>query len=267
MNPHNSLSVLLLAFLPLRAAEPTVVLSLDYSNRSTCSYAVDFRSTLTLSEAGTSNARNTHISCALNGSLNEAKDRLLLTVADVNVESELYAKDVRKAVVQKLAAATYSLPLTAGYPTLDTLVDLSSMGLPEWNLYMQLGKLLLDVPSQAVKRGFTWERTVSLPMRTAQGNTLCEVYRRYTLERLSQKNDTAYVRWEFRYSAEKPHLDSASVIEHVPVRGKGTGSAVIDLTAALLVRAAIDFETPLATIGNAKATWKENALLTLQSGK
>ena len=154
--------------------------------------------------------------------------------------------------MEKLSSDSYRIGLINGYPTIDTVNDFAQSGLPEWNLYMQLAKLIPEMPQQHVSKGFTWERNAVLPIKTDQGTMDCEIYRYFKIDGLSPKNDSAYISWRFTYgSAAKP--DASKILKYVPIAGSGNGSAVIDIPHGFIVSAEIEFTTPVVAIGLIKS--------------
>jgi hypothetical protein len=140
-------------------------------------------------------------------------------------------------------------------------------GLPAWDLYMHLARLIPDLPAKPVTRGFTYERHAMVPIKSDRGRVPCDMYRQYTIERISPGNDTAVIAWRFNYASMKPAFDSASVLEVIPVEGRGSGTAVIDVKGKCIVSAEVEFETPVVALGVTRVNWKEKASLKFRQAK
>jgi hypothetical protein len=56
-------------------------------------------------------------------------------------------------------------------------------------------------------------------------------------------------------------MDQKNILTFVPIQGKGTGLAVIDLVDGYIQSARVTFETPLSTVGNNTVTWTEDMLM------
>lgn len=252
--------ILGLAFSGL-AGPDRVALSLDYDEMKNWTYTMEYSSECRFSEKGSTSAKKTGVSCVLDGALTEKKDAIVFGVEDLKVESELYGDETKKDMVKKLTETKYTLPLENGYPAVEGLGDLSSEGLQEWNLYVQFAKLLPELPEQPAKRGFTWERSGRFEVHTAQGTVPCEVYRQFKVDRFSSDKDTAFISWQFRYSASDAVKDTSALLKYMPIAGKGKGTAAVHLADGYIVSASMDFETPVAKTGKAKVTWKETATI------
>ena len=248
------------------AKKDAIKLNFNYADKEIWNYSITYQSECAFVTNTESSSKKTDISCDLIGNVLSDKSRLELSIKNLKIQSELYDSSASSQLADNTSANRYSLALIDGYPTIDSESDLLSGNLPEWNLYSQLLKLLPDMPQQAVKKGFVWERSVVLPIQSALGKIECDIYRRFKIENLSPKKDTAYISWQFSYSSnEKP--DSLSVMKYVPVAGSGNGTAVVDMINGILVRASFDFQTPLATLEKVKVNWKEKALMEFKPAK
>ena len=240
--------------------DDAVMLKMDYDGKTQCTYSVDYSSQGTFNQKGVVTVKSTSVRCAVLGTIE--KDRLALTVDSAVIKSDVYADDVQKDLREKLGQSQYSLSLASGYPSIDSTVKMAAAGYLQWDLYRQLAKLLPILPKKPIKPGFSWERTFTVPLRTARGTVSCEVYRAYTFKKL--QGDTAMVGWDFRYTAaDKKSSDTSDVLNHIPVSGKGSGSALLDLRNHCILRAAMDFAAPVATVGDVSVTWIEKAVFTL----
>lgn len=267
---HRSLiaaAAVLVAALNGFAGENKDAVQLDYTVKPQWQYALTYQATCVFDEKDAKKEKTTKVNCTLDGTLAKEKDKVDFTIKDLEVDGDLYEDEVIEKLTTALTSKTHDLPLVDGQPSVAQMADLSSQGVPEWNLYIQFAKLLPEMPKQAPKKGLTWERSGEFEMNTAQGQVPCEVYRQFAIDKLSESHDTAYVSWQFKYAAAKPKDNDSTLLKYVPVAGKGRGSAVVDLAEGYIVKATMDFATPVAKIDKAKVSWKETASISLKSGK
>jgi hypothetical protein len=254
-----SVSVVLgLVFTGLAGPEK-VALSLDYGTSEEWTYSMEYQSACRFIEKGSTSTKKTTVNCLLDGEVGENKEAIEFEVESLSVSSELYDEATKESMMKKLTEAPYRLPLQDGHPSVAGLGDLSSKGLPEWNLYVQFAKLLPVVPEQPSKKGFTWERSGRFVVHTPRGAVPCEVYRQFKVDRISADKDTAFISWQFKYSALEKTEDTAALLKYVPVAGKGKGTAAIHIDEGYIVSATMNFETPVAKVDKAKVSWEESA--------
>jgi hypothetical protein len=249
-----------LAPLAKDAKDNAVTLKMDYSGKRLCGYVVDYASKGNFKQKNAVSIKTTDVRCVIS-SAHEMQDLLFVKVDSIAIKSDLYKEDVKKDLREKLLKSNYSLSLVNGFPSIDTTTELPAEGYLEWDLYRQLAKLLPILPNKPIKPGFTWERTFTLPLRTARGKVSCEVYRFYTFNKLL--GDTAVISWNFRYSASKKSMVGEDALNQIPVAGKGSGSAVLDVRNHCILKAEMDFSTPVAILGDVNVTWQEKAVCTL----
>ena len=242
----------------------SVTLNLDYSHKDKWNYSVEYTSECIFTEGKSVLSKKTNISGKIRGLIKEDKSRMDVQIGDLQIQSDLYDSSTTSRMKKQISTTDYSIGLINGYPAIDTEIDLSSGGMPEWNIYMQLARLIPDMPQQSVKKGFSWERNAVLPVQSAQGKVSCEIYRLFKIDKISSKQDTAYISWKFKYSAAQPQLDSSSLLKYVPIAGTGTGKAIIDVINGQVVSASMEFKTPVANVGKVKVNWKEKAVLNLE---
>jgi hypothetical protein len=248
------------------AAKKDVKLNLNFANKTDWKYSIGYHSQCIYSSAKSNRAkaRKTDINCDLVGKVSDKKDSLELSLTDMNIQSTFYSDSEKTRITRKLSATKYNLLLINGYPTIDADIDLTESGMPEWNFYMQFARLLPEMPSQAVHKGFTWERQAVLPVKTNNGKMDCEVYRQFKIARFSPKKDTVYITWQYRYAATNTALDTSTILRYVPVAGSGSGEAVVDITKGNLIRATTEFTTPVVSMEGAKINWVEKMTFELK---
>jgi hypothetical protein len=245
------------------AKENTVLLKIDYNGKQTCGYTVEYASKGNFKQKDSTTVKST----ALRGVLTftNKQKTMAVKVDSISVTSDILKEEQRQEIVGKLLKPEYTLSLSHGFPSIDSAAILPIEQYLEWDLIRQLSKLLPSLPDKPIRTGFTWERTVTLPLQTARGKTPCEIYRAYTLNKV--QGDTAMISWKINYTATKKGPDSTDLLKHIPVAGKGTGSAILDVKNRCIIGAEMDFTTPVGTVGDISVTWTEKASLKLKSCK
>ncbi len=264
MQKNSILSLFVIGALVLTGCqrEKNYTLKVDYSSQEQWVYSVEYTSQGLFTQNDSTTTLNTVIKGTLSGSTT-TPDKLRMKVQNIQITSDMLNDEEKQQVTEKLADAEYDLVLQEGTPSVDTSAELPAGSFPEWDLYRQFAKLLPELPTTAVKPGFNWERTVTLPVRTMQGVVPCEIYRSYTFDSLYADNSAALISWQFRYSTDKEVIDSSNLMKQIPVAGNGTGSALFDLKKKVITEAKMQFETPLAKIGEVSVNWREEATLKL----
>ena len=242
------------------AKDNAVTLKMDYTGKQKCGYTVDYTSKGNFKQKSAVSVKTTDVRCVVSAA-HEMQDLLFVKVDSITIKSDMYKEDVKKDLREKLLKSNYALSLVNGFPSIDTAAELPAEGYLEWDLYRQLAKLLPTLPNKPIKPGFSWERTFVLPLRTARGIVPCEVYRSYTFNKL--QGDTAMISWNFKYTAGKKSADSTDALNQIPVAGKGSGSAVLDVGNHCILKAEMVFTTPVAVVGDVSVTWQEKAVCTL----
>ena len=244
--------------------EETLTLKLDYSNKDQWLYTIEYKSQGLFTQGDSTTQLTNGISCRLSASTADA-GKLTVKTENIVVTSDMLNDEETQQLTEKLSNAQYRLNLVDGQPTIDTTAELPAGSFAEWDIYTQLAKLLPTLPDKPVKPGFTWERTVTIPIKTVQGTVPCEVYRFYTFDTLSV--NIATISWKFRYSAEEEALDTSNIMKQIPVAGNGTGLAQIDVENHYILQAEMEFKTPVATVGPVTVNWQENAVLKHESSE
>ena len=128
-------------------------------------------------------------------------------------------------------------------------------------LIQAVGQTAADLAQETDQAGFAGSARLPSPC-ARRANGFSRIYRSYTFKKL--QGDTAMVGWDFRYTAaDKKSSDTSDVLNNIPVSGKGSGSALLDLRNHCILRAAMDFAAPVATVGDVSVTWIEKAVFSL----
>jgi len=238
-----------------------VELKLDYTAKTEWKYSVDYSSQAIFSQNDSTTTLKTSIISEINAVPYSESKKLVMKTENLSLTSDMMQDSVKKEITAELSRAEYSLLLENGAPAFDTAAKLPEGSFQDWNLYRQFGKLLPSLPAGKIPKGFEWERTVSLPVRTILGIIPCEVFVHYRLDSISADNNSAFLNWQIRYSADQKFIDSIDILKQIPVSGEGYGSATIDVVNRYITEAKMEFNTPVATIGKITVSWKEFAVM------
>jgi hypothetical protein len=241
----------------------TVLLKIDYKGIPSCNYSAEYSSKGTFKQKDSVSTKSTRVLAAL--SFANKEKNLAVKVDSMSVTSDFLKPEQQTEIVQKCLKNEYTLSLSHGFPSLDSSAVIPIERYLEWDLIRQIAKLLPLLPNKPVHAGFTWERTMTLPLQTAAGKTSCEIYRFYTLDKV--QGDTASISWKLNYTASKKARDTMELLRNIPVAGKGSGAAVLDLRNHCIIGADMDFTTPIGTVGDISVSWTEKASIRLKSGK
>lgn len=240
------------------AGKDRMKIYLNYAAQKRWTYFLNYEAVRTIvDKKGTRSDKNT-IKCALIGKVTPDRNRIGFTAQQIEVKSEIYSDEEKDDVRRALNNSVYGLALINGVPVVDTLGELNMDSVPVWDLYVQFAKLLPDLPESPVKKGYSWERSGVYPIRTGAGVVPCEIFRLYTVSKVSKKEGTVHVTWQFTYRSEKSAMDPNSILIYVPIAGTGNGTAVIDLVDGYIHSARVTFVTPTSKVGNNSVTWKED---------
>jgi hypothetical protein len=244
--------------------KPAVSLTINYEGKQICSYRIEYTSQGEYKQKGQITKKKTGVNC-VSSAIVTGENRVKIKMDTVSIESDMYSEEKINEIRESIMKSTYSLYLSEGYPVIDTSAGLPVSDYLSWDIYRQLIKLLPVLPEERVKPGYTWEQTVTIPMKTARGTIPCELYRFYTFKKL--KRDTATISWNFRYAPAENAVDSTNPLEEVPIGGKGSGLALISVKKNCLISVDVGFSTPVAVIKDISVTWRERAVFKLKSCK
>jgi hypothetical protein len=237
----------------------TVFLKVDYKGSQSCVYSAEYSSKGSFKQKDSVSTKSTNVRASL--SFANKEKSLAVKVDSISVTSDFLKPEQQTEIVQKCLRNEYSLSLSHGFPSIDSSAVIPIERYLEWDLIRQIAKLLPVLPKKPIRPGFTWERTVTLPLQTAAGKTSCEIYRYYKLDRV--QGDTAFISWKLNYTASKKANDTTELLRNIPVAGKGSGAAVLDMSNHSLIGAEVDFTTPVGTVGDISVSWTERASLKL----
>jgi hypothetical protein len=242
-----------------------VTLSLDYSKKKNWEYEVEYHSNCIFLAHDTGTIeKKTSVKSRMNGISNKAGDTICFSLENIAMNSKMYSEEASKEITQRLSLLSYCMYLNNGCPLLENNRQFTSDELPEWSFFMQIVKLLPQLPGQPVLPGFEWEEDITIPVSAPGGDIQCNVYREFVFDKLSSNRDTAYLDWSFIYARpENVQEELTGIAKMAPIYGKGRGRASLDLKNRCITRAEMQFETPVTDAVFLKMYWKEKALLTI----
>jgi hypothetical protein len=125
-----------------------------------------------------------------------------------------------------------------------------------WDLYRSFTRVLPVLPESPIAIGGTWERERNIPIETSAGNATGWLFQSFVLDSIFTIDSSRYaaLSWQFTYRIQP---DSSAVLDSLPLRGSGTGSATIDLSRKRMRTAHAFFEVPERSDNAIKATWQE----------
>jgi hypothetical protein len=265
MNTNQGVALLIAVFSAVAAfGKEGILLRINYEGKQECAYRIEYTSQGNYKQKGTITKKTTGVNC-ISSAIITGDNKITIKVDTVVITSDLYKEEKIKEMRENLMKSTYSLSLANGYPAIDTTAKLPAAEYLEWDLYRQLIKLLPILPEKTIKPGYTWEQTITVPMKTARGTVPCELYRFYTFKK--KHGDTATISWNFRYAPADNAVDSTNALEEVPIGGKGSGLALISIRDKCLLSADMGFSTPVAVVNDISVTWRERAVFALKSCK
>ncbi|MBN2035192.1 MAG: hypothetical protein JW768_00485 [Chitinispirillaceae bacterium] len=127
-----------------------------------------------------------------------------------------------------------------------------------WDLFRSFARVLPVLPESPMSVGNSWERERTIPIETSAGNALGYLFQSFILDSVTMVDSSriAALSWQFTYRIQP---DSIGVLDSLPLRGSGSGHAMIDLTNRRMVKAHAFFEVPDKKGAPTSASWQETA--------
>lgn len=244
----------------------SITLAVDFSSRDMWKYefTCDIGGNFSF-EDSVSNL-NTTINCILSGRSLKDGDLLNIKAERINITSTILDEIEMMNIEELISGAEYSISLIEGLPAPYDSTVASFSGFRTWDLHRHLAKVLPTLPESPVRPGFTWDRERRFPLTTSQGKATCEIYQSFTFDSIrttSDERQEACISWLFRYMIDDKQFDTASLIDQLPLKGNGEGTAVLDIDAKTFVSAEMTFKTPACSLSNLSVNWEEKATLFL----
>jgi hypothetical protein len=139
----------------------------------------------------------------------------------------------------------------------------------EWDIFTDLAKALPALPKIRVRPGASWDREKTIPLDTRYGGAAGHVLQSFRLDSVSAGpggKRIAHVGWKFTYRVERrgANVDAAAAIllDRVPPKGDGAGTATINVDDKTLESASMSFSVPDGSEGTYRISWSETISLT-----
>ncbi|MBD3391904.1 MAG: hypothetical protein GF418_07540 [Chitinivibrionales bacterium] len=189
------------------------------------------------------------------------------TTRDVSLESALLREDEAADVRRRLEVFDISYSLRDGFAGLPDSTPVPVVGAGHGELYRHFFKMMPLLPDGRVRPGFSWEREKKLPIPTKHGDAIGHVYRSFTFDSLRRAENghrLAYLSWSLSYALDPQDVDTSGFLDDMPRKGKGAGSAVLDVDDKALLRARVEFTVPQGgQEGVFSIDWQEHASIVL----
>lgn len=138
----------------------------------------------------------------------------------------------------------------------------------EWDIFTDLAKALPALPKIRVRPGASWDREKTIPLDTRYGGAAGHVLQSFRLDSVSVDpagKRTAHIGWKFTYHVERrgANADAAAAIllDRMPPRGDGAGTATINVDDKTLQSASMSFSVPQGSEGTYRISWRETISL------
>ncbi|MDD5673198.1 MAG: hypothetical protein PHC61_03460 [Chitinivibrionales bacterium] len=132
-----------------------------------------------------------------------------------------------------------------------------------WNLFRTFATALPALPGGPALVGNSWDRERHFPIQTNAGEAVGLLFQSFTFDSLVQRPNSldACLHWQFSYRIEIMGRDSGALLTKMPLQGKGTGNAVIDVSRNKLSGAHVFFGVPKSAADSLKIQWKEEVTI------
>ncbi len=243
-----------------------VTLSVDFSSREIWKYEFTCDIGGNFSFEDSVSILNSTINCILAGSSSKEQNHLNIKAERINIKSNILDEIEMMNIEELISDAEYTISLKEGFPASSDSAAVSLTGFGEWDLHRHLAKILPTLPEKQIRPGFSWDRERRFPLTTSQGKATCDIYQAFTFDSLRitpDERQEACISWLFRYTIDNKQLDTASIVDQLPMKGNGKGTAVIDIGEKCLIKAEMVFRTPDCSLPNLSVNWTERASLFL----
>ncbi|MBN1128056.1 MAG: hypothetical protein JXA71_03675 [Chitinispirillaceae bacterium] len=125
-----------------------------------------------------------------------------------------------------------------------------------WDLFRSFSRVIPVLPESPVTVGSSWERERTVPIETSAGNALGNLYQSFILDSVYMRDSSrcAAISWQFTYRIQP---DSSGILDSLPLRGSGNGTATVDLSHKRLVTAHAFFSVPEKSGQGVTTSWQE----------
>jgi hypothetical protein len=249
------------------ADKESVRLTIDFSTRSEWRYALCATVKGSIVSADTQRTFESAAQCTLRGKPDTLIPSILhAVVSSVTISSDILGEAEIRNLVEQAKGVRLTCAITDGMVTPEDSSTLPIVLLGEWNLYKDLAKTIPALPKIKIRPKSSWDREKAFPLETKQGSAVGNLYQTFSLDSLYRGEGDctfALIRWKFTYLVTLKDPDTTGLLFNIPLKGTGTGSAVVNVTGKTLERASVRFFVPASNNGTFKLSWKEEIELTL----
>jgi hypothetical protein len=242
-----------------------VLLKIEISPLDSISYNLTYNTGGQFFWEDSSSDLSTTIECRLTGSHIKNNPGKLNVITDSifilsNILDSIEIFDTKKSI----ANGSFQLDFSDKNFSIDKIPDLPLSSSAEHQFARKLIKLTPTLPEIPIRVGFKWERERHFPLETSFGIAPCQIYRSYSFDSLNTKSSDAYISWIFRYNITESMIDSTISKKGIPMSGKGSGSAIIDIANNEIKTIEMKFSTNEMETAGMKVQWTEKALLVIE---
>jgi hypothetical protein len=244
-----------------------VRLSVDFSKQRSWRYTLDAVVNGSIASRDTQRTFTSAAHCTLDGTVDPSDPKLLhAAVSSVSISSNILGEAEVQNLTEQAKGVRLICALNDGIivPEDSTVLPLVRIG--EWDLFKDLAKTVPALPIVKVRVGSTWDREKTIPLETKHGSAIGHLLQSFSLDSLYADNKSAtlaLVHWKFTYQVEFKNIDTAGLLDNMPSKGTGTGTAIIDVTGKILESALVNFVVPAAGQGDFRISWREDINLKL----
>jgi len=202
----------------------------------------------------------------LEGTEQDENGMVQFTTSGTRITSNFLSEQKRRDLEYQFEGMRFSF---SPHDEIVAVVDSSSVPairVGGWDLYRSFVKVIPVFPGHRVAPGATWERQRQFPVETTQGSAMGHLYQSFKFESVFEnENNTrmAAVSWDFTYRIELIDVDSISIIEDIPLEGKGNGNFMFNIAQRALIKADAQFEVAQINKPKARVEWSESVHLEL----
>lgn len=263
---RSILFILLIVILESCQRGKPVTLTVDFSSRDTWKYEFTCDIGGNFSFGDSTSTLNSTINCILAGSGSKEQNLLNIKAERIDITSNILDEIEMMNIEELISDAEYTISLKEGFPESSDSAAAGLAGFGEWDLHRHLAKIIPTLPEKQIHPGFSWDRERRFPITTSQGKATCDIYQAFTFDSIRTTPDQrqeACISWLFRYTIDDKQFDTVSLIDKLPLKGNGQGTAVIDIGEKCLIKAEMAFRMPDTSLPTISVNWTERASLYL----
>jgi hypothetical protein len=243
-------------------------LSVNFSSRPQWNYSIEVSIGGKIKIGDSSSVIGQTLKCSLAGHpVTSDSSALDVTVYQTTLESAMLDDAEKHDIIMSLNNQNLKFSLKKGFAGLDSATAVSNTGAGQWGLYSQFARMIPVLPEGKVRPGFSWDRHSQMPVATTQGNAAASMYQSFVFDSLTRSSSgrIAHLSWKFSYTLDPIETDTAGIIDDMPHKGSGTGSAKMDIDRKIMLMASVEFVIPKGPSSDPYSIeWIEKAKLELQ---